>query len=136
MANPTTPAPTSTTLPSQLTAQKVIEMFAELGLPVCDDGDLIKQKFEAKRDVYLRGFRNPQPSIREKSELGVKNGEALQSRRPDFLRVVYEHFAGLADTAISVALSSGVNKLTTDVLNNLSKIARDSCKVDDFLSAK
>lgn len=122
--------------PSQLTAQKVIEMFAELGLPVCDDGGLIKQKFDAKRDVYLRHLRNPQPSIREKAELGVKNGEAMQSRRPELLRAVYQHFAGLADTAISAALASGVNKFTAEVLENLRRIARDSCKVDDALSSR
>lgn len=120
----------------QLTAQNVLDMFKDLGIPVCDDEDLIKQKFDARRDYYLRCLKNPQPSIHEKGEIGIKNGELLLKRRPELLRIVYEHFVSLADTAISVALSSGISSLTTEVIDNLRTLLVNACKVDQALAER
>ena len=39
-------SPPGTITSSSYTADAVIKMFAELGLPVCDDGEAIKKKFE------------------------------------------------------------------------------------------
>jgi len=120
--------------PTQVTAQQVIEMFAELGLPVCDDAAEIKRKFDGKRDYYLKLLRDPNPNVRAKGETGVKNGEALLNRRPDLLGVVQDHFNGLARTALAGALAAGVTTLTQTLQQELRGIARSACHVDDTLA--
>lgn len=119
---------------SKYTAQEVIDMFAELGLPVCDEGDAIKQKFESKRAHYLKCRRDPTLSVREKGTAGIQNGEAMLSKRPELLQVVYEHYASLANTALSAAVASGVTTLTPILRDNLRTLARTACRVDDKLA--
>jgi hypothetical protein len=111
-------------------------MFAELGLPVCDDGARISQKLADKRDYYLSLLRKPDPNLHKKGESGVKNGEALQNRRPELLQVVYDHFARLGDTALSGFAATGEGTLTTPVLENLRHLLSADCRVDDDLAGR
>ncbi len=132
---PTTPNPSGSALSSDYTADEIIAMFKELGLPVCDDGDAIKKQFEDKRKQYLNWLSKPDPEQRRKGTAGVKNGEALQNHRPELLKIVYERFAGLADTALLDALASGRSKLTDELMDSLRKNqATKACHVDNALA--
>ncbi len=121
----------------KLTAQEVIDMFADLGLPVCDDGDLIKQKFQEKRPFYLRETSNPTPYINEHGKRGIKNGEAMMNRRPELLEVVYQHFTGLANTAISAAIAAGIRSFTNELYENLyTEQGMKACRAEADLAKK
>jgi hypothetical protein len=121
-------------LPSAYTVDEIIRMFKELGLPVCDDGDLIKQKFEEKRKQYLTWLGKPDPEQPRKGTVGVKNGEALQNRRPELLHIVYERFASLADSAI--LLDWGGQRLTPALYDKLVEIAQKQYFLDNVQAKK
>ncbi len=118
------------------TLQQVLDMFGELGLPVCDDGGLIAQKFTAKRDYYMSLLRKPDPKQREKGEAGVKGGEALQNRRPELLRVVFEEFQAWADTALAGFMAAGEDTLTAPIVDQLRNHLRTKCRTDDALTTR
>lgn len=130
------PSPSNTAAPSGWTAQEVLEMFAALGLPVCDDGNAIQQKVASQQNRYLSDKKNPDPSMRARADRWFKNVDAMQNRRPELLQVVYEHFAGLGRTALAGALASGVRTLTPVLLRELRGIAVTACRVDDPLASR
>ena len=134
------PGPNGTAVPSgdsKLTAQEVYEMFKDLGLPICDDGDLIRQKFLEKRPFYLKETSNTTEYIREHGKRGIKNGEAMMNRRPELIDVVYQHFAGLANTAISAAIAAGIRTFTDELYENLyTGQGIKACRADSDLAKK
>ena len=136
MASPPTAPPGSA--PSKLTARHVIDMFAELGLPVTDDEAAIRQKVLEQRDRRLRDGNSPDPGIHEPARRWLKNVEPMQNpqRRPELLHVVYQQYRDLADAARAAALGSGTTTLTPALKENLRSLALTSCKTDEALSRR
>jgi hypothetical protein len=92
---------------AKLTVDKVIDMFKELGLPVCDDPAQIEARFNEKKRVYLKELQSPVHSIRVHGEDGLKNGDMMLNRRAELLEVVYQHFVTLAEGTRLDLISSG-----------------------------
>src|SRR5216683_2102830 len=86
--------------PAGLTAQEVVVMFKGLDLPVCDDLASIQQKVKEKQGRYLKDGNSPDRDLALKAKIWMKNAEAMENRRPDLLRVVYEAFRLDCDTAV------------------------------------
>lgn len=134
MANQQTNTPPGTASPPQRTALEVIEMFKTLGLPVCDDDQAIEQKANNQRARYLRDKNNPQGSVRERADRWFKTVSDLQKDRPELLRIVYEQFTRLADTALKGAFGGGMTSLTQDLVDDLTRLANDDCRVESKLA--
>lgn len=134
MPNQQTNIPPSTASPQQRTALEVIEMFKTLGLPVCDDDQAIDQKANSQRARYLRDKNNPQESVRGRADRWFKTVSDLQKDRPALLRIVYEQFTRLADTALKGALSGGMTSLTQDLVDDLTRLANDDCRAESRLA--
>lgn len=121
---------------SEWTAQEVIEMFADLGLPVCDDDQAIKEAVEDQRPRRLRETNSPDPRVREAAKRWFKNVDLMQNRRPELLQVVNEHFARLADASLKGAIAQGLKKLTQPLMDDLLRIACEDCRVDSKLAER
>lgn len=119
------------------TAQEVINIFARLGLPVCDDAGAIDRKINSQRDRYTRDKnRSTDPAVRQRANEWFREVADLQSRRPEFLRVVYQFFGDLAQAALSAGMAAGVKTLTRQLQQNLLKIAFRQCHTDDALASR
>ncbi len=117
-----------------LTAQKVIEMFAELDLLVCDDDNAIKGRFEVKKPYYEELAKDSHPDIRAKGEVGLKNGMILKNQRSELLKAVYEHFIDEADLRVDTEKASGRTKVDSLLIDILIRILREDCHVDRELA--
>jgi len=98
-------------------------MFKGLDLPVCDDLGSIQQKVKEKRERYLREGNSPDRDLAHKAKMWMKNAEAMENRRPDLLRVVYEAFRLDCDTAVHGAVASGNLRLTQHLLSDFNQKA-------------
>jgi hypothetical protein len=114
----------------------VIAIFRGLGLPVCDDGDAIRQKVQAQRPRNLKDKASPDPDARAKADQWFKDAEALENRRPELLRAMEELFFDMADSAISAAIAAGLSQLTPPLQESLLDLARDQCRTDEELARR
>jgi hypothetical protein len=112
----------------------VIAIFRDLGLPVCDDGDAIRQKVLVQTPKYLRDKANPDPRVQARADQWFKDVEALENHRPELLQVVEELFSDLADSAISAAIAAGLSQVTPQLRESLLDLARDQCRTDEQLA--
>jgi GTPase SAR1 family protein len=126
----------STEPPADHTADQVIDMFEDIGLPVCDKGDLIKQKFDASRPRYLKMQRDPTPSVHDKGQAGIDNGLEMadHKRRSGLLRVVYDKFVQMTNVSLKGFLASGGKRLTPELRADLMQLVVDQCKCDADLA--
>ncbi|MEK9137721.1 MAG: hypothetical protein AAB393_11415, partial [Bacteroidota bacterium] len=136
MPNHHTGTQPSTAPSAQRTAQEVIDMFNELGLLVCDDGDEIKKRVDNASPRYLQMKRQTDPKKWVVSDKWFKNVEALQNHRPELLRFVYEQFERLADTSLKGAIGQGLATLNQPLIDALNRIAQEDCRVDDQLGKR
>ncbi|GEM_PF-1037179 len=134
MPNQQTNTPPNTASPPQRTALEVIEMFKTLGLPVYDDEQAIEQKINNQRARYLKDKNHTDPQIRERANRWFKNVDDLQRHRQDLLRIVYEQFTRLADTALKGALGGGLTSLSQALVDDLIRIACDDCRAESKLA--
>lgn len=119
-----------------LTALEVAKMFESLGLKVCDDGALIQQKIQEQRARNLRDLNNPSEDVRSAAEWRMKNANALESRRRELIRVVYEAFENSTDLKVMFDRSSGVRTVPLEFSSQLRTIARQEYSVDDAIAAE
>ncbi len=147
-----TPPPERSELPRTTSSQTqpsithVIDMFVELGLPVCDDATAIEQKIVGASPRYLRDKNSPDPAIRHRAALWFKTIEALQYRRSMLLGIVRDNFFQVADASLAAMLAFGGNqKLTRQMCNQLIHLAQEQCRcalplaegfVDEYLRAR
>jgi len=115
---------------AKLNAQAVIEMFADLGLPVCNDARAIRGKVLEQRDRRLHDKNSPDRDVAHRANVWFKNVDALENRRADLLALVYQLFVSLADAAIKASGISDVAILTPDLKDGLRNVALTSCRVD------
>ncbi|MCD4786508.1 MAG: hypothetical protein K8T10_21995 [Candidatus Eremiobacteraeota bacterium] len=118
---------------SGMTAQEVIDMFAELGLPVCDDGDAVEKAVKKQRRRRLREKHSPDPHISHLAGIWFKNLEKMKNDRPELIPIVYERFCGLASVALEGAT---INKMTPELAKRLLNFAYQECRVDDKLASR
>ena len=119
------------------TADVVIDMFADVGLPVCDDADIIREACNKRRSYYLSLTRKTSPLDQEQGKRGLKNLDAMQNNRPALLQIVYERFRDLADVALASLFSSGKKILTPALYNSLHEnLARSQCRTDDGVATR
>src|SRR5580692_5253159 len=109
-----------------ITAQMVIDMFAELTLPVCDDESAIQQKVKEQRDRRLRDTNSTNVMTKEKTQRWFKDVESMQDarRRQSLLQIVYERFKDLANSVISVATAAKQSTVTQQLIDDLITMAR------------
>ena len=117
-----------------MTAQKVIEMFASLNLPVTDDAAAIEAAVKKNQARYLRDLRSPDPAVRGKAEEWTANVDALRRRRPKLLEIVYEAYRDSNDLAIESFLASGTYVVTRGMLDAFRKNATEGFHMDDRLA--
>jgi hypothetical protein len=109
-------------------------MFQDLGLFVCDDGSEIDKKVKELSPRYLQMKKRPDPKGWVIADEWFKHAEAVQHRRAELIRVVYEKFVRDADTALHGSIGKGLTTLTQPLIDNLDRIARDGCRVDNGLA--
>jgi len=121
---------------ASITAQRVIEMFADLNLPVCDDPSAIQQKVDEQRDRRLKEKNSTDGRTRANADRWFADVDAMRDtpRRGALLQVVYEFFKDLATNSMSVAAASRQFTITQDVIDNLMSTARKQCRVDESLA--
>src|SRR5262249_53279541 len=109
---------------SKRLAQGVIDVFAAVGLPGCDDETSIAEKLTEQRS------RPTQPWL--------KNVELLRKRdsRAELLRIVYNHFRELANESILKSASQGVAVLTAAVRRDLEAMGVHECQTDHTLAGR
>ena len=112
------------------TADEIIQMFSELGLRVCDDGALIKQKFDEKR-AYYQSLMRRAGTAHIRGEKLFKDASSLvdKKRRSLLLQTVYERFVDLADP-----LLRGQNIISSSFIEDLRRMAFNQCGVDTELA--
>jgi len=111
-------------------------MFAELGLPVCDDDVRIRQEIEKQRPRRLREMNNPSPDIRQRAKDWSQHALWLTDRRSELLEVVYKQFEQVATLGVQLASAQTVLILTPEVHQSLCNLARESCKLDDAMTRR
>jgi hypothetical protein len=116
----------------------VIKWFAELNLPVCDDGDLIKQNFEAKRRYYVSKLNDPNRAVREPAVEAVKHAAALTNpkERAELLEIVYQAFVGKVRVLVADKCASGAKKVTQPLLASLKDLGMDQCRLREDLAGR
>jgi len=119
-----------------LSSLKVIMMFRELGLPVCDDEVEIQQRVTTQRRARIRDTNNASPTVRERAKEWFQTAQALQSRRGELLQIVYDEWVTSADTSLIAARDAGLTVLSQDLIAMLQHIARESFHCTDVLAAR
>ena len=117
-----------------MTAQKVIEMFASLNLPVCDDGTAIEGASKKNKGQHLRSLKQVDPAQRAKANEFFDNVERLTNRRKEHLDIVYTAYQAANDQTIASFLASGTQTVTAGMLDGFRKNAVLSFKTDDALA--
>ncbi len=122
--------------PSGQTAAKVIEMFTEdLCLPVCDDGAAIDKAVKDQLGRRMREKNHPTPSVSAKAQQWFRNVDALQNRRPELVKIVYEAWTDLVDFAMESAFKAGATSLDQSQLDRMLGTAKNQFKTDDALAS-
>lgn len=133
------PAPANSAplkLPTEMTAQKIIKIFVDLGLPVCDDAAMIQQKVDAQRPHMLRLKNSTDPNARAAAVEWFENVNYLKNRLADVLNVVYDQFENQASLAIEAGVASGKTTLTQGMMDALANVARDGCRLSNDLTLR
>lgn len=95
----------------------VRDMFAELGLPICDDGARIDAAFEARRKKYVIDANKP-GSVGDTARENMKNGQSLKkdSSRQSLLAIVFEGLAAALKANLETQASQGLEKVEPSVV--------------------
>ncbi|MCB9899266.1 MAG: hypothetical protein H6825_14775 [Planctomycetes bacterium] len=106
----------------------VIEMFAGLGLPVCDDEKEITARRDEQRSARNRELNSTKGTVAAKAQQWFDSADALLNRRDELLLVVYEEFSSLAETVLKSTIESGTNVLGPDTQLALRDLATSWCR--------
>lgn len=112
----------------------VIEMFASLSLPVCDDEEAIRAKRNEQREARNRELNSTKGSVAARAQVWFEDVDALLNHREKLLTVVFEEFCGLADTSLRAGLDGGRNELGADTLIALRDVAMSWCRARSDLA--
>ncbi|GJM20867.1 MAG: hypothetical protein DHS20C15_07820 [Planctomycetota bacterium] len=112
----------------------VIEMFANVGLPVCNDEQAIKAKRDEQRDARNRELNSTKGTSAARAQQWFDDVDALLNRREKLLQVVFEEFCGLADTALRAGLDGGRDELGADTQIALRDLAMSWCRARSDLA--
>lgn len=106
----------------------IIEMFAGLGLPVCDDEKAITERRDEQRSARNRELNSTKGTVAAKAQQWFDSADALLNRRDELLLVVYEEFTSLADAVLKSTLEAGRNVVGTDTQLALRDLAMSWCR--------
>jgi hypothetical protein len=135
--SPTQPNSSVMPLPSDMTAQKVIEMFVELMLPVCDDGARIQGQIDKQRSRRQKDLNSTNGDTRIEAQRWHEHAVWLTQRRDRLLELLYAQFKEVAELGREMGSSSkAAMVLTPEMYQKLGNIARGSCKLDDALTRR
>jgi hypothetical protein len=115
-------------------APDVVRMFAELGLPVCDDTSIIQEKVDSQRQHYFRNMNSPDPDTRHKAHLWFNDVEVMLHRRSELIRAVYAFFASQADVSLKATFTESMTVLPPELKIRLRELLSTVCHVDDKLA--
>jgi hypothetical protein len=118
------------------TLDEVMQMFAALGLPVCDDADAIQKKIDAQTERFQRDKNGSDPKRRLLADIWFKNASDLIHSRAELIDIVRAAFADDADFKLDEAKSQGLNELSEALVDKLRTILRKRCRVDDQLAER
>ena len=121
-------------LPQSVKAKDILDWFAALAIPVCDDEALINRKFEGLKARYTADLNKPGDASRVARDW-FKHVNLLQKERAAALDLVYTGmYQVTADLTIALAVGSGATVLTSQVRDGLLDVARKQCSTDDALA--
>ncbi len=133
MATQTGTAAQATTAGSTMTAQRVIEIFASLGLPVCDDSARIAEAKKKYSPRYLRDRSSPDQAVAARAAEWFANVDLLGRKLSDLLEIVYTECRNQNDLAIHSFIASGTTTVTQEMLAALRK-SIESFKTESILT--
>lgn len=118
------------------TPEDVIQLFAALQLPVCDDAAAIQTKIDALSARYQRDKNSPDRDLAHRANNWFKNAAELKQHRHELIEIVYGKFHHQADAALQGAIAAGLTKPTKRLVEALRAILRDHCRTDDDLTER
>ena len=113
---------------------QVQEMFASLGLPVCDDADAIKAACEEQRGTRNRELNSTKGSVAVRAQQWFDDVNTLLNKRDELLEVAFEEFCTLADTVLRSDIDGGRTCLGADTQLSLRDIAISWCRARSDLA--
>lgn len=95
----------------------VRDMFAELGLEICDDAARITTEFESRRKKYVIDANKP-GQVGETARAHMKNGQTIikDSSRQTQLSIVFDAITAALRANLETQLSSGLNIVESSVV--------------------
>lgn len=121
---------------SRRNVHQIQEMFAALGLPVCDDEEAIKAACEEQRGTRNRELNSTKGSVAARAQQWFDDVNTMLNKRDDLLRVVYDEFCRLADTVLRADIDGGRTILGSDTQISLRDIAMNWCRARSDLANK
>lgn len=110
------------------TVHQVLEMFASLGLPVCDDEEAIKIACEEQRGTRNRELNSTKGSVAAKAQRWFDDVNTLLNKRQELLDIVFEQFTSLCDTVLRADIDGGRTTLGADTQLACRDIAMSWCR--------
>ncbi|MDG2147979.1 MAG: hypothetical protein P8N09_00490 [Planctomycetota bacterium] len=113
---------------SRRTVHQVQEMYAALGLSVCDDESAIKAACQLQRGTRNRELNSTKGSVAARAQQWFDDANALFNNRDELLSIVFEEFCGLADAVLRSDMDGGRTVLGPDTQVSLREIAMSWCR--------
>ena len=121
-------------LPAKTSAQDVIGWYADMDLPVCDDGKAIQTAFDKKKNRWLRDTKSTNPHKQIAGQACFSHSDHLMKHRQDCLDLIYEFFAALCKAILDANVGAGQTTATQEFTSSLANIARGQCRCDNDLT--
>lgn len=119
---------------SRRNVHQVQEMYAALGLPVCDDEAAIKAACEQQRGTRNRELNSTKGSVAARAQQWFDDVNAMLNKRDELLSIVFEEFCRLGDTVLRADIDGGRTALGADTQISLRDIAMNWCRARSDLA--
>ncbi len=119
---------------SRQNVHQIQEMFAALGLPVCDDEAAIKAACEEQRGTRNRELNSTKGSVAARAQQWFDDVNNMLNKRDELLEVVFQEFCRLGDTVLRADIDGGRTALGADTQMSLRDIAMNWCRARSDLA--